>query len=118
MMDLDRRALRLRNVRGGDLHALAQPDKAAFPTPRRDDACHGLAFGVAKSQNAIIARLAHDHITPDILDGLARKFGFGRPLDFDLPVLASTFEAPRRDPLGYRWPRPARPRMSGAGHGN
>ncbi len=81
------------------IHAIDVSNLTAMP--RRDDACHGLAFGVAKSQNAIIARLTHDHIAPDILDGLAKKFGFGRPLDFDLPVIASTFEAPRRDPLEY-----------------
>src|SRR5262249_13751572 len=31
--------------------------------PRLDGACATLAYGLAKSQNAIIARLAHDHLS-------------------------------------------------------
>jgi cell division protein FtsI/penicillin-binding protein 2 len=81
------------------VHAIDASNLVAMP--RRDDACHGLAFGVAKSQNAIIARLTHDHLAPDALYDLAKKFGFDRPLDFDLPVVASSFEAPRHDPLEY-----------------
>ncbi len=68
---------------------------------RRDDACRTLAFGVAKSQNAIIARLAHDRLSPDVLDATARRLGFGKPLDFDLPIEASAIDVPRGDPLDY-----------------
>lgn len=71
------------------------------PVRRLDDSCHSFAFGVAKSQNAIIARLAHDHVTPSRLDELARRFGFGRPMEFDLPVVPSAIEVPRRDPLEF-----------------
>ncbi len=69
--------------------------------PRRDDACRPLSFGLAKSQNAIIARLAHDHLTPELLEEKARKFGFGQPLDFDLPSVASAIDVPRHDALEY-----------------
>ncbi len=69
--------------------------------PRLDDSCKSLAFGLAKSQNAIIARLAHDHLTPDGLDGVARKFGFGRALPVDFPSVASSIDVPREDSLEY-----------------
>ena len=68
---------------------------------KRDDSCRSLAFGLAKSQNAIIARLAHDHLTPELLEEKARKFGFGRPMDFDLPSVASSIDVPREDALEY-----------------
>ncbi len=71
------------------------------PRPRLDDACRPLSFGLAKSQNAIIARLAHDHLTPALLEEKARKFGFGRPLEFDLPLVASAIDVPRNDALEY-----------------
>jgi cell division protein FtsI/penicillin-binding protein 2 len=62
--------------------------------PRRDDACHTLAFAVAKSQNAIIARLAHDHLDRATLQETARAYGFGAPLPFALPVEPSTADVP------------------------
>jgi len=65
--------------------------------PRWDSACQTLAFGVAKSQNAIIARLAHDHLEPIDLSKMARGFGFGAPLAFELPIEASTAVVPDDD---------------------
>jgi cell division protein FtsI/penicillin-binding protein 2 len=81
------------------VHAIEPSNLTAHP--RLDDACRDLAFGVAKSQNAIIARLAHDHLTPEGLFAAARRFGFGHPLDFDLPLAASAIDVPRQDPLEY-----------------
>jgi peptidoglycan glycosyltransferase len=62
--------------------------------PRLDDACHTLAYGLAKSQNAIIARLAHDHLDSQILSRVAHALGFGAPLPFELPVAPSQAELP------------------------
>ena len=64
------------------------------PNARLDDACHTLAFAVAKSQNAIIARLAHDHLDRAMLDETARALGFGETLPFALPVEPSTATLP------------------------
>jgi cell division protein FtsI/penicillin-binding protein 2 len=69
--------------------------------PRLDQACRTLAFGVAKSQNAIVARLAHDHLDPSHLERTAHALGFGQPLPFDLPVVPSTVAVPRADALGF-----------------
>jgi peptidoglycan glycosyltransferase len=81
------------------IHAIEPSNLAAHP--KLDDACRDLSFGVAKSQNAIIARLATDHLTPEGLFAAARRFGFGHPIDFDLPVAASAIDVPRQDPLEY-----------------
>jgi peptidoglycan glycosyltransferase len=62
--------------------------------PRLDGACGTLAFGLAKSQNAIIARLAHDHLDPRALQREAQALGFGVPLPFALPVEASVARVP------------------------
>ena len=68
---------------------------------KRDDACRSLSFGVAKSQNAIIARLAHDRLAPSVLEDKARRFGFGRIMPFDLPAAASQLDVPHDDALEY-----------------
>jgi cell division protein FtsI/penicillin-binding protein 2 len=62
--------------------------------PRLDRACHTLAYALAKSQNAIIARLAHDHLDAGALSHVARALGFGAPLPFALPVEASSARVP------------------------
>jgi len=81
------------------IHALDASNLVA--QPKLDDACRTLSFGIAKSQNAILARLAHDRLTPALLEEKARRFGFGRAVDFDLPSVASAIDVPRRDPLEY-----------------
>jgi penicillin-binding protein A len=69
--------------------------------PRWDRSCRTLAFGVAKSQNAIIARLAHQHLDADDLDRTARALGFGETLPFALPVQVSDAQVPRDDDLAF-----------------
>ena len=69
--------------------------------PRLDSACNSLAFGLAKSQNAIIARLAHDHLDPIGLQRIARGFGFGEALPFAMPVEASQASVPRTNGLEF-----------------
>ena len=61
---------------------------------RLDGQCQTLAYGLAKSQNAIIARLAHDHLNAGILERTARALGFGAALPFALPTEASTASVP------------------------
>jgi peptidoglycan glycosyltransferase len=57
--------------------------------PRLDKECQSLAFGLAKSQNAILARLAHDHLDSAALERMAHALGFGTALPFELPTSAS-----------------------------
>ncbi len=62
--------------------------------PRLDGACNSFAFAIAKSQNAIIARLAHDHLNANLLESAARALGFGAPLPFAMPVEPSEAHVP------------------------
>ncbi|HEY1585248.1 MAG TPA: penicillin-binding transpeptidase domain-containing protein, partial [Polyangia bacterium] len=62
--------------------------------PKLDRTCNSLAFALAKSQNAIVARLAHDHLDERSLAAEARALGFGVELPFALPVEPSTAHVP------------------------
>ncbi len=62
--------------------------------PRFDDQCGTLAFGIARSQNAILARLAHDHLDRAALDRAAHALGFGEALPFDVAVAPSSVSVP------------------------
>jgi penicillin-binding protein A len=68
--------------------------------PRLDRRCDTLAYGIGKSQNAIIAKLASRHLDPQGLRSMATAFGFGTPLAFDAPVETSTFDLPA-EPLEF-----------------
>jgi cell division protein FtsI/penicillin-binding protein 2 len=68
--------------------------------PRLDRTCGTLAYGVGKSQNAIIAKLAARHLTPEKLERTARALGFDQEIPFDLPVEPSTLDVPA-DPLEF-----------------
>lgn len=60
----------------------------------RDDACGDLTDGLAKSQNAIIAKLAHRHVSPAVLRAKAAAFGFNRALPFALEAESGRAEIP------------------------
>jgi cell division protein FtsI/penicillin-binding protein 2 len=62
--------------------------------PGLDRRCDSLAYGIGKSQNAIIAKLAARHLDPQGLRSMASAFGFGTPIDFDAPVEASAIDVP------------------------
>ena len=61
---------------------------------RRDRRCNHLSFAVAKSQNAIIAKLAHRYLRPTGLRAMARAFGFGDSPPFALSVDVGRAEIP------------------------
>lgn len=69
--------------------------------PRIDRTCATLAYGVGKSQNAIIAKLATNYLTPGKLDRMAHAFGFGEGIPFDAPVESSQVEIPTDDRLEF-----------------
>lgn len=68
---------------------------------RWDQSCNSFAYGLAKSQNAIIARLANDHLTGALLERTAHALGFGEALPFALPVTASRAEVPEGRGLAF-----------------
>jgi penicillin-binding protein A len=68
--------------------------------PRIDRTCANLAYGIGKSQNAIIAKLAARHLRPEQLEHIASAFGFGQSLGFDAEVEPSEVDIPR-DPLEF-----------------
>jgi cell division protein FtsI/penicillin-binding protein 2 len=61
---------------------------------RKDRQCHDLALGVAKSLNALIAKLAHNHLDTTSLTAMARSFGFDSAHRFALDVEANRMDIP------------------------
>jgi cell division protein FtsI/penicillin-binding protein 2 len=62
--------------------------------PKIDGACATLAFGIGKSQNAILAKLASRHLTSESLARVGQQFAFGQAIPFDLPVEPSHLDVP------------------------
>ena len=71
------------------------------PHPRWDTSCASLSYGVAKSQNAILARLANDHLDEEDLRDEAHALGFGEKLPFELPVGVSEAKLPEAKSLAF-----------------
>jgi penicillin-binding protein A len=68
--------------------------------PSIDRSCATLGYGIGKSQNAIIAKLASRNLRPEQLERVATAFGFGEEIEFDAPVEPSEIDVPR-DPLEF-----------------
>lgn len=68
--------------------------------PAIDRSCANLGYGIGKSQNAVIAKLATNHLRPEQLARTAFAFGFGQELDFDAALEPSEAEIPS-DPLEF-----------------
>src|SRR4051812_39217734 len=62
--------------------------------PAIDRRCDTLAFGLGKSQNAIIAKLASRHLTVGELTRVGRSFGFDEAIPFELPIEPSHLDVP------------------------
>lgn len=65
--------------------------------PRADTACNSLGFGLAKSQNALIAKLAHKHLSNSQLADTAKSFGFGSAPSFALDAESNRISLPADD---------------------
>lgn len=65
-----------------------------------DQRCKTLTYGLAKSQNAIIGRLAHDHLDRPRLERMARAFGFGDATPLELDSGPSHLDVPD-EPLAF-----------------
>lgn len=70
-------------------------------TDTRGGECNDLAYGVSRSQNAILARLAADHLDPDALRDAAARFGFGGAPSFALAAEPGRAEIPGSDKLEF-----------------
>jgi cell division protein FtsI/penicillin-binding protein 2 len=66
---------------------------------RHDDDCETLAYGLAHSQNAILAKLAVHHLDADALQQHADLLGYDAVPDVALPVEPSPAEIPTSDRL-------------------
>ncbi len=62
--------------------------------PRRDRRCDDLGTALAKSQNAIIAKLVHDNLKPAELRAWAEKLGLGKEPDFCVHAEACPYDIP------------------------
>ncbi len=62
--------------------------------PSIDRRCDTLAYGLGKSQNAIIAKLVTQHLGAADLARVGRTFGFGESIPFEIPVEASHLDVP------------------------
>jgi peptidoglycan glycosyltransferase len=62
--------------------------------PLRDRWCTTLAGAMGRSINTVFARLASQHLTPAQLEAMARRFGYGLPFSFDVPVQTSAVHVP------------------------
>jgi cell division protein FtsI/penicillin-binding protein 2 len=68
--------------------------------PRRDRWCTTLAGAMGRSINTVFARLAKETLTPAQLEAMARRFGYGEALPFDVPVQPGGLHVPT-DPLEF-----------------
>lgn len=62
--------------------------------PLVDRRCETLAYGIGKSQNAILAKLASRHLTAAQLARIGHAFGFEETIPFDVPVEPSHLDVP------------------------
>jgi peptidoglycan glycosyltransferase len=69
--------------------------------PIIDKRCDTLGYGLGKSQNAILAKLATRHLTAEKLARVGRAFGFGQEIPFELPVEPSHLDVPVDSPLEF-----------------
>jgi cell division protein FtsI/penicillin-binding protein 2 len=64
---------------------------------RADDVCNDLGYAVARSQNAIIAKLAHRYLDRAKLESFARAFGYAAAPAFALDAQTGRLQLPAAD---------------------
>lgn len=62
--------------------------------PRIDRRCDTLGYGLGKSQNALLAKLASRHLTVDKLERIGHAFGFESIIPFEIPLQPSHLDVP------------------------
>jgi cell division protein FtsI/penicillin-binding protein 2 len=83
----------------GGLHGFELAD--LIEDEKRDKWCATLAGAMGRSLNVIMGRLALRHLDPDSLGSVAKAYGFGAPIPFDVPVQPSTVNLPKDDDLKF-----------------
>jgi penicillin-binding protein A len=68
--------------------------------PHRDRWCTTLAGALGRSINTVFARLASQDLAPPELEAVARRFGYGQGVPFDVPVQSSALRIPT-EPLEF-----------------
>jgi len=71
------------------------------PDPKRDKYCATLPMALGRSLNVIFARNAAEHLTPEKLEGVARRLGWATDIPFDIPIEQSTLNIPTDDDLEF-----------------
>lgn len=66
----------------------------------RDRWCTTLGGAMGRSVNTVFARLALKHLKNAGLEEMAKSFGFGEPVPFDIPVEPSVLKLPS-EPVGF-----------------
>lgn len=66
----------------------------------RDKWCVTIGGAMGRSINTVFARLAKNNLKPQQLDLMARRYGFGEPVPFDVPVQPSAINVPE-EPLEF-----------------
>jgi peptidoglycan glycosyltransferase len=66
----------------------------------KDKWCVTLGGAMGRSINTVFARLAKNNLKPQQLDMMARRYGFGDPVPFDVPVQPSAINVPE-EPLEF-----------------
>ncbi len=61
----------------------------------KNHACISLIAALGKSANAVFAKLSDRFLESQFLEEYANRFGFNRPLDFDVPVEVSVADIPQ-----------------------
>jgi cell division protein FtsI/penicillin-binding protein 2 len=82
----------------GGMSSVRRDNLVDYP---RLDRCASLAYGIGKSQNAILAKLAIQHLSPGQLERTGHALGFEEALAFDLPVEPSHLDVPEGNPLEF-----------------
>ncbi len=83
----------------GGLHGIKLSD--LIEDPVRDKYCSTLAGTMGRSLNVIMGRLALRHLDGPSLESMAKAYGFGASVPFDVPVEPSTLELPKDDDLEF-----------------
>ena len=68
--------------------------------PKKDKWCVTLAGAMGRSVNAVFAKLAQKHLKPADVEAMAKQFGYGAPVPFDVPVQPAAVNIPP-EPLDF-----------------
>jgi cell division protein FtsI/penicillin-binding protein 2 len=83
---------------GGGSERLLPADLA--DDPKRDKYCVSLTSAMGRSLNPVFAKLAQKHLKPAQIDAMARRFGYGEPVPFDVPTQPAGVNIPQ-EPLEF-----------------